>query len=167
MRFWLGAVFLLVVSVLAYRVSPVRIAYSMDYSLPYKWWLEVESFRDPKAGDYVLIKPPVENEYTKGKLLVKKVVCSEGDHIRTEGLDFYCNGNYLGRARTADSKGRPVKPVELNQYIGRGYYFVMGEHERSYDSRYFGLVPRENVLKLEYPLSTFPDLDFIFARREK
>lgn len=43
----------------------------------------------------------------------------------------------------------------------------MGEHERSYDSRYFGLVPRENVLKLEYPLSTFPDLDFIFTRREK
>lgn len=167
MRFFVILAGLSVLLILAYNVSPVKLSYSMDYSLPYKWWLEVELFRKPEAGDYVLIKPPVENQYTRGKFLIKKIVCGEGDYIKTEGLDFYCNGKYLGRARTTDSKGRPVEPVELNQYIGRGYYFVMGEHERSYDSRYFGLVPAGNILKFEYPLSSFPDLDFIFAREKR
>lgn len=151
------------ISVLAYWVSPVRVVYTFDRSMPYKWWLEVDRWRKPQVGDIVLIEPP-QDEYTKGKKLVKRIACGEGDYIRTEGLDYYCNGRYLGKARTTDSRGKPVRPVVLNQRIGKGHYFVMGEGERSYDSRYFGLVEEGRVLKFMYPLSTFPDLDFIFAK---
>ncbi len=151
------------ISVLGYWISPVKIVYSFDTSMPYHWWLEVSLWRKPKVGDVVLIEPP-QDEYTRGKLLVKRIVCGEGGYIKTEGLDYYCNGRYLGRARTEDSRGRPVRPVVLNQRIGRGYYFVMGESEKSYDSRYFGLVEEWRIKKFMYPVSKGPSLDFIFAR---
>lgn len=153
-----------VISIVGYWVSPTRLAYTFDTSLPYKWWIEVDRWRSPRVGDYVLIDPPVKNEYTRNKVLVKKVVCKEGDYIRTVGLDYYCNNVYLGRARTTDSKGKPVEPVLLNQVIGKGYYFVMGETERSYDSRYMGLIPEANIKKFMYPLSRRPNLDFLFLK---
>lgn len=148
--------------IVGYWISPVRIAYTFDQSLPYKWWIELDLWREPKQGDYVLFEPPVRDEYTQNKLLVKRIVCGEGQYIRTVGKDFYCNDVYLGRARETDSKGRPVKHVQLNQVINRGYYFVMGTTEKSYDSRYMGLIPRQNIRKLMIPLSKSPDIDFLF-----
>ncbi|MFN3263481.1 MAG: signal peptidase I [Aquificaceae bacterium] len=158
---WL--IILSLISIIAYWASPIKIAYTFDTSMPYHWWLEVLPYREPKVGDIVLIEPP-QDRYTRGKLLVKRIVCAEGDHIQTKGLDYYCNGSFLGRARTTDSKGNPVNPVVLNQRIGKGYYFVMGDNERSYDSRYFGLVERERIKKLMFPLAKEPNLDFLFVR---
>lgn len=157
-------IILSVLSVIIYWVSPIKLAYTFDNSMPYHWWIEVYPFREPKVGDVVLIEPP-EDEYTKGKLLVKRIVCGEGEYIATNGLEYYCNGRYLGKARTTDSKGRPVKHVFLNQYIEKGYYFVMGENERSYDSRYLGLIERVRIKKLMYPLAKGPTLDFLTRSR--
>lgn len=159
---WL--IILSVLSVIAYWVSPIKLVYTFDNSMPYHWWIEVYPFREPRVGDVVLIEPP-EDEYTRGKLLVKRIVCGEGDYISTNGLEYYCNGKYLGKARTTDSKGRPVKHAFLNQYIGKGYYFVMGENERSYDSRYFGLIERERIKKLMYPLAKEPSFEFLLRSR--
>lgn len=149
---------------LLYWVSPIKLAYTFDVSLPYKWWIEISWFDLIQKGDYVSFKPPIENEYTKGKVLVKKVVCVEGEYLYVKGLDYYCNGVYLGRARTTDSKGRPVSPFVFNGEIPKGYLFVMGENERSYDSRYMGLIPKSNIQAKLIPIAKSPSLDWVFLR---
>lgn len=161
MRLFVFAVGLL----LLYWVSPIRPAYTFDVSLPYKWWMEIRWFGYVKKGDYVSFKPPIENHYTKNKVLVKEVACDEGEYLYVRGLDYYCQGQYLGRARETDSQGNPVSPFIWNDRIPKGYFFALGENERSYDSRYMGLIPKENVIALMIPLAKSPDLDFIFLRR--
>lgn len=153
-----------VVAVLFYWFSPVKVVYTMDSSLAYKWWLWIEIPFTPKRGDYVEFVPPVENQYTRGKILVKRVACVEGENLTVYGLDFYCNGQYLGKARTQDSKGRPVEAFYWSGEIPRGCYFVMGESERSYDSRYMGFVCRRHIRAKLYPLFRGPNLDGVFLR---
>lgn len=161
MIYLIGLTFL---SLLLWWTSPIKLAYTFDKSISYKWWIEVKGFKTIQKGDYVSFKPPVENEYTKGKVLVKKVACNEGEYLYVKGLDYYCNGVYLGRARTTDSKGRPVSPFVFNGEIPKGYLFVMGENERSYDSRYMGLIPKSNIQAKLIPIAKSPSLDWVFLR---
>lgn len=146
---------------ITYWLSPTKLAYTFDKSLEHKWWIEVFVYREPRQGDYILFTPPVINKYTKGKLLVKRIVCSEGQRIQSVGLDYYCDGRYLGRARTEDSKGNPVEPYRVDKVIQKGEYFVMGSNEKSYDSRYMGLIARHNIKKLMIPLARYPRLEFL------
>ncbi|NAZ24103.1 MAG: signal peptidase I [Thermocrinis sp.] len=166
MRFWESKykwVFASVIfGLLFFWLSPVKVVYTMDYSLPYKWWLWSEIFFKIQKGDYVEFAPPVENEYTKGKILVKRVVCMPKETLKTVGLNYYCNGVYLGRARTQDSKGRPVSLFKYEGEIPNGCYFVMGEAEKSYDSRYFGFVCNKHIRAKLFPLAEGPNLDKFF-----
>ena len=147
---------------LFFWLSPVKVVYTMDFSLPYKWWLWSEIFFKVQKGDYVEFVPPVENEYTKGKILVKRVVCMPKETLSAVGFDYYCGGEYLGMARTQDSKGRAVIPFKYEGEIPNGCYFVMGLVEKSYDSRYFGFVCNKHIRAKLFPLAEGPNLDEFF-----
>jgi conjugal transfer pilin signal peptidase TrbI len=166
MRFWESKskwLFVLAfLGLLFFWLSPVKVVYTMDVSLPYKWWLWSEIFFKIQKGDYVEFVPPVENEYTKGKILVKRVVCMPKETLRAVGLDYYCGGEYLGRARTQDSKGRAVAVFKHEGEIPNGCYFVMGFVEKSYDSRYFGFVCGRHIRAKLFPLAKGPNLDKLF-----
>lgn len=170
MRFWESRFKWFFVSVCLslalFWLSPVKVVYTMDFSLPYKWWLYSEIYSDIQKGDYVEFRPPVINEYTKGKLLVKRVVCMPKETLRVIGLDYYCGDAYLGRARTQDSKGRPVVPFRYEGEIPDGCYFVMGEVEKSYDSRYMGFVCSKYIRAKLFPIASAPNLDrFLLEER--
>ena len=70
----------------------------------------------------------------------KYVRCEGGDKLSVKGLDYFCNGKLIGTAKTTDKNGKSVKPFVYEGLIPDGQYFVMGTHERSYDSRYWGFV---------------------------
>lgn len=117
-------------------------------------FVRAASSRPVRVGDYVVF--PMRTRYvercTDGCLLLKRVVCGPGSVLEVRGRDFYCDGRYLGRAKERSRKGEPVEPFRYSGIIPGGKFFVMGSHEDSFDSRYFGFVDASSVVARAVPL---------------
>ena len=75
--------------------------------------------------------------YPDGTNMIKILKGSEGDHIRISRQRIYINGQPAGTGL----------PLALE-----AHYFMMGEHFRSYDSRYWGTVHENQIVGRAYPL---------------
>jgi signal peptidase I len=128
------------------------------YLLPYS---------DVKRGDVIVFRYPVDIRQT----FVKRVVGVPGDRIRIERKQVYLNGqplnepykfhktDYFDSYRDTfpnDPNVRLYEPAQvmLEQHVKNGEvvvppgnYFAMGDNrDSSLDSRYWGFVPRENII---------------------
>ena len=128
------------------------------YILPYE---------DVKRGDIIVFRYPVDIKQT----FVKRVMGVPGDHIRLENKNVFLNGHKLEepykihKTEYIDSyrDNFPSQPnfpqyergqamLENNVKSGEivvppGSYFAMGDNrDSSLDSRYWGFVPRENII---------------------
>jgi signal peptidase I len=77
--------------------------------------------------------------------LVKRVIGVPGDHIKSVGNNIYVNGNLLKQPWThvAIIGDKPITPT----FVTKNHYFMMGDNEpNSCDSRYWGLVPRSDII---------------------
>jgi signal peptidase I len=98
-------------------------------------------FAEPERGDIVLFTSPDGGK----EPLIKRVVGLPGDELEYRGSDLLVNGElaeepYLGHRQRM---GKPFGPTTVPQ----GYVFVMGDNRmNSFDSRYFGPVPEENLI---------------------
>lgn len=133
-------------------------------------WGRVLPYREIQRGDIVVFRHPVKlPEY-----LVKRVIGLPGDHIRLQNKMVFINGKALRESyaihmtafdayRDSFPAPRTTDPTdnvdgrwraELPHYVSAGElvvppdrYFVMGDNrENSLDSRYWGFVPRANIL---------------------
>jgi signal peptidase I len=122
-----------------------------------------------KRGDIVVFYFPVEPT----QFLVKRVIGLPGDHIRLRDKTVYVNGDALNESYVVHkqpmldgyrdnfpsqrSYSREIDRhwrYELSRYIAAGelvvpadHYFVMGDNrDNSSDSRYWGFVPRANIV---------------------
>lgn len=125
-------------------------------------------YRDVHRGDVIVFRHPLE----LGTNLVKRAIGVPGDHIRLENKKLILNGRPVDEPyaihihgdydpyRDNFPNGRPpigyVRPramAMLANYVVNdelvvppGYVFAMGDNrENSDDSRFWGLVPRENI----------------------
>ncbi|AII15528.1 conjugal transfer peptidase TraF (plasmid) [Campylobacter iguaniorum] len=97
-------------------------------------------------GEIIYFSLPIETPYyKKASKFGKIIMCEGGDKLSTQGLDYYCNNKFIGTAKTTDKNGKPVSPFIYNGEIPQGSFFVMGTHERSYDSRYWGFVNEDQI----------------------
>lgn len=126
-------------------------------------------YRRIKHGDIIVFKYPVD----PSQHFVKRVIGIPGDRIRLVNRRVYVNGvglqepyvHYIGRGPDTFRDDFPQvnlpvpdlegdwwlemkKLVEDGQLIvPEGSYFVMGDNrDDSKDSRYWGFVPRENIV---------------------
>lgn len=136
-----------------YDVLPVRIDMTMDKSLAYSVWLTKAPF-DSKLDSYAMFKPTVHNRYThKVGYFVKQIGCREGQRLNVgESGDFYCDGKHIAKAKSTDKDGNPVDFFHYNGVIPENNFFMLGTHERSYDSRYFGLIRNNQIERGAKPL---------------
>lgn len=89
----------------------------------------------------------------KSEDMMKLVGCNEGDLLTVDAeKKFYCNGEYLVRAKDFSLKGEPLQHFAFNGKIPKRAMFVIGEHKDSYDSRYFGFVDKSRILARAYPI---------------
>lgn len=76
--------------------------------------------------------------------LLKRLAGTPGNYIDTGSL----------AVRSVDSLGRPMPSALRSGVIPSGMALVLADHEGSFDSRYFGLVPLESLQRVE-PIFVF------------
>ena len=152
-RFWI-----LIMSLLAVGTAlPYKISVTITPSLTKRvFWIN----HNPEHvghGDYVLFT--FRNDAiakimgNSNKDMMKIIGCDEGEILTVdENKCFYCNGEYLVKAKDRSLKGEPLQQFDFNGEIPAGFMFVMGQHKDSYDSRYFGLIEKSRVIAKAYPL---------------
>jgi signal peptidase I len=140
-----------------------RMAYANPGSLGRRWL----PYRDVERGDIVAFLYPEDVRQT----YVKRVIGLPGDHIRMENRNVMRNGHrlvepytqYIAPYPDPYRDNFPFEPEALTTVRGRdmfehhvrdgelvvppGTLFVLGDNrDNSADSRYWGLVPRANVV---------------------
>jgi signal peptidase I len=135
------------------------------------WIGPILPYRDPHFGNIVVFLSPAE----PGLYVVKRIIGTPGDRIHLRNGVVYRNGAALNepyvlhdRDNAADeyrnnfpaippSEDYGVYPdwaAEMHQYVQGddlvvppGHYFAMGDHRGvSLDSRYWGFIPRQNII---------------------
>lgn len=134
-----------------------------------KWIGKLIPYRDPQHGDVFVFIAPAQ----PGLYLVKRVMGVPGDRIHLQNGVVYRNGEALkepyvirqGDYNDYRDNFPSVPPGEYEQLtpewrdtlpshvqngdlvVPPGHYFAMGDNrDVSLDSRYWGLVPRENLI---------------------
>lgn len=112
-----------------------------------------------KKGDIINFKIPKEikiialerNYLTKNiKSLTKYIVADEGDIVERKNNKIYINNIYTATIYKTDSNNRELSSVfseEEKIKLKKGEYFILGITENSLDSRYFGIIKYENIIK--------------------
>jgi signal peptidase I len=124
-------------------------------------------YSDIRRGDIIVFRYPVDISQT----FVKRVIGLPGDRIHLENRRVFLNGHALDepyvvfkRPPVPYADNFPTAPVDYPIYpsaqkmleenvvngelvVPPGQYFAMGDNrENSSDSRYWGFVPRENII---------------------
>lgn len=85
---------------------------------------------------------------TKDTMLVKRLIGLPGNEIIYKDHHIEVNKiyNYDCQVSEKDGEGRSMDPVKEGTYIlGPDEYWVLGDNNESWDSRYFGPIKRENI----------------------
>ena len=102
-------------------------------------------------GDYVNVEVPGAYIGRKDEhvTLSKRIGCVAGDTLTFKNRAHFCNGEFLGRVLDRTHDGRWLKPFVWNGPVPAGKVFIVGTHERSWDSRYFGFVDAAKTERLK------------------
>lgn len=148
-RPWFAVVFLATVLAIGLWL-PGRISVTSSPSLDHRVFFLTRARPPYELGSYLLFRK--KTDHAISDLLLKKLGCGPGDRLTVSNDAYFCNKRFLGRALEQDSMGRRLPHFIFNGTIPADNLFMIGEHERSYDSRYFGFIDAESVLKTAHPL---------------
>ncbi|MDV3002105.1 MAG: Signal peptidase I T [Chroococcopsis gigantea SAG 12.99] len=101
-------------------------------------------FRDPQRGDIVVFNPTKAlREKNFKDAFIKRVIGLPGDTIKVHNGIVYANAQPLKENYIAQKPDYEFGPVT----VPAGQYLVLGDNRNnSYDSHYWGFVPRENLI---------------------
>jgi signal peptidase I len=175
--FWVALVFLLINGTIGQaRVIPSgsmentmlvgdhlimsRIGY--DVGVPFTNW-HVPLWRNPHRQQVIIFKPPFAPDTTD---LIKRAIGLPGDTIDMRGGEVYVNGAKLHESY-AVGPSEPAPPgsappghadIKFPYRVPDNCYFAMGDNRtNSYDSRFWGCVPRNDIIGT--PVMIYMSLD--------
>ncbi len=84
-------------------------------------------------------------DYHHGKLFIKRMGCDSGQHLLVTKDKVLCDGKFIATILQKNAEGNALPHYEYNGTIPNDNFFALGEHPRSFDSRYFGLVDKKQI----------------------
>lgn len=116
------------------------------------------------VGDIVVFEPSKkildyahQREYMPQDVIymMKYVGSTDGDTV-SSGDNFTVGDRSYGKIMKNDSKGRKLVPYSEKDYTVKDDEFIAyGTHPRSFDSRFYGPIPKENIICRVKPLLLF------------
>lgn len=111
--------------------------------------LRLPRLRAPERGDVIVFRYPED----RSKDFIKRLIGVPGDQIQVRDKRVYVNGSLYQNPHEMH-KDPQIMPRELNQRDNFGpvtvpanAYFVMGDNrDNSYDSRFWGFVPKADLV---------------------
>lgn len=104
----------------------------------------IYDIRAPKRGEIVVLRDPTDGAYC-----VKRVVALPGETLHLKNGRLFVNGKLLSEPYLpfGVKTFTPDKVQDKLIQIGSDKYFVLGDNRNdSFDSRYYGAIPRQNIL---------------------
>ncbi len=133
------------------RVLVNRVAYwDFDLNTPLNWLPGVDRkgdwaftpFGGVSRGDVVVIEPPIDHDQP----YIKRVIGLPGDHITFQDGYVLVNGERLDEDYIDGPITECGDRATCDVTVPSGSVYVLGDHrDNSQDSRYFGVVPEENI----------------------
>lgn len=101
-------------------------------------------FRDPVRGDVVVFSPTdTLKEQNYKDAFIKRVIGTPGDIVEVKNGEVYINDKRLAEKYIEDAPNYQYGPVT----VPKDRYLVLGDNRNnSYDSHYWGFVPRQNLI---------------------
>lgn len=115
-------------------------------------------------GDLVIFDPPeLAHSFIYGRHwlpdgwpLLKYVGALEGDTYCVQGISFFINRRYIGKASDVDSQCLALYPVTGCHIVGRNAFLPVSTHiTNSFDGRYLGTVPLSAIKGKAHAVWTF------------
>jgi signal peptidase I len=156
--------------------------FGYDAGLPFTTW-HVPLWREPKRQQIIVFRAPLADQGFPD--FIKRCIGVPGDHIKIVEGNVFVNGQQLVEpyarknpmAVNLPSENFPTESDELpfsdrpewaseikantvngELVVPAGHYFMMGDNrDNSNDSRYWGFVPRENIIGT--PVLTYMSID--------
>ena len=140
-------------------LAPKIVSNSMSPVLVKGDWFLVNSIvyfnAAPERGDIVFFEFPKDRR----RVVVKRLIAKEGESVEIRGGNIYINSQLVSIPSIANIyyfNGGEYGQINQVIKVPKGQYYVLGDYsERSIDSRFWGFVPRENILgkayKIVYP----------------
>jgi signal peptidase I len=101
-------------------------------------------FRQPERGDIVVFSPTEAlQQQNIQDPLIKRIIGLPGDKVQVRGRQVYINDRPLTETYISDKPEYEWGPM----VVPPNSYFVLGDNRNnSYDSHFWGFVPRENII---------------------
>jgi len=103
-------------------------------------------FHPPSQGDIIVFQPPAELQrrgYPQDQAFIKRIIGIPGKILKVSNGQVYLDGQPLKEDYIAEPANQPFPPVQIPE----DQYFVMGDNRNdSNDSRYWGFLPRQNII---------------------
>ena len=109
--------------------------------------------REPHRGDVVVFKTDGTGPLPSGQFYVMRVAGEPGDQLRIFDGRLYVNNQQVTLCNAAGAiayfppQGRDATAPRFEATVPTAHYFVLGDNStNSLDSRYWGSLPRNNVI---------------------
>lgn len=118
------------------------VKYCVYWTIPYN--IESDTILKDK---YIraIIDIDLPNTECKPCQIIKRVGCDSFSRIQVKDKIFFCDENPIGEAFRNDF-------IATSGIVPSDKIFLIGDHQRSYDSRYFGLVDKNKINAILLPL---------------
>ena len=110
-------------------------------------------FRPPRRGDIVVFKADGLRLLPPTAFYVKRVAGEPGDHVRISGGKLFVNDRQLSLSNTLGEIAYDLPPQavtftpQTDVTVPSGCYYLLGDNStNSLDSRFWGSVPRQNII---------------------
>ena len=114
--------------------------------------IKLPAFSDPEPGDIVIFKFPLNPDQN----YIKRCIAGPGQIVEIRNKRVYVDNELIDDPEFSKHTDRRVRDrgsfdSSRDNYgpfrVPDGHYFMMGDNrDNSYDSRFWGCVPRENIL---------------------